>query len=459
MYIKWVRIRSMITNDSEKIWKYPPLFLNFLIWCVFVLLLLGATLSRAQVQDESTLNEEDRKIEHKIKGIFEQIDRFEDLSVEVRSGVAVLRGNVVFPTTAIQAEEIVSKQKGIIAVDNQIAEIRDFKARIEPVISRISEKAYDWISMIPLLVLAGVLIFLFWVLARWIASWNRFFNRLSDNVMVSNIVRQIAKGGIMALGILIALEILNATAMVGALLGTAGVLGIALGFAFRDLIENYIASIMLSLRRPFSPNDFVSIDGDSGKVIRLTSRATILMTLDGNHLRLPNAKVFKANILNYTHNPERRFEFAIGVGTNINLNAVLSVGSKVLKNTEGVLANPVPFGLIDDLGDSNVGIRFYAWVDQRTYNFGKVRTEAIRAVKDRFEDEDFDMPEPIYNLRLRKAEQLPGETAKKKDSPGQLHVADLKEDKHLDEQIQRERSRGKAGEDLLSVGKASELEG
>ena len=445
----------MITDKSNNRWQNQALYLNCSVYCLIILQLLWVVPSRAQ--NDGTPNEEDRVIEKKVMGIFDEIDRFENLSVKVRSGVAVLRGKVLFPTTATQAEEIVSKQEGIIAVDNQIEEIRDFKARIEPVLSRISEKAYDWISMIPLFILAGVLVFLFWILANWIAGWKRLFNRLSENVMVSTIVRQIVKGGIIALGILIALEILNATAIVGALLGTAGVLGIALGFAFRDLIENYIASIMLSLRRPFSPNDYVSIDGDSGKIIRLTSRATILMTLDGNHLRLPNAKVFKANILNYTHNPERRFEFAIGVGTNINLNAVLTIGSDVLKNTEGVLADPAPFGLIDELGDSNVVLHFYAWVDQRSYNFGKVRTEAIRAVKDRFEDEDFDMPEPIYNLRLRQAEQLPGEVAKKKHPSGQPDKVDLKQDDHLDNQIKRERAKGKAGEDLLSIGQASEL--
>ncbi len=93
---------------------------------------------------------------------------------------------------------------------------------------------------------------------------------------------------------LVALEILDATAIVGALLGTAGVLGVALGFAFKDILENYLAGILMSLRQPFSPRDHVVIDGNEGLVIALNSRATILMTLDGNHLRLPNALVFRS---------------------------------------------------------------------------------------------------------------------------------------------------------------------
>src|SRR3546814_11904518 len=84
---------------------------------------------------------------------------------------------------------------------------------------------------------------------------------------------------------------------------------ISIGFAIRDTVDNYVASLMLSLRQPFRANDHVVIEGHEGRVVRLTSRATILMTLEGNHLRIPNSTVFKAVILNYPRNPERRFDF------------------------------------------------------------------------------------------------------------------------------------------------------
>ena len=81
----------------------------------------------------------------------------------------------------------------------------------------------------------------------------------------------------------------------------------------KDTVENYIASILLSLRNPFEFNDFVDIGGNLGNVARLTTRATILISPDGNHIRIPNAMVFKAVIMNYTRNPQRRFQFDIGV--------------------------------------------------------------------------------------------------------------------------------------------------
>ena len=109
-------------------------------------------------------------------------------------------------------------------------------------------------------------------------------------------------------------------------LGAAGVAGLAVGFAVKDTIENYVASVMLSVRQPFRPNDHVVIDGKEGRVIRLTSRATVLMTLDGNHLRIPNGAVFKAVILNYTRNAERRFDFKLGVDADDDAQAAATLG-------------------------------------------------------------------------------------------------------------------------------------
>ena len=79
---------------------------------------------------------------------------------------------------------------------------------------------------------------------------------------------------------------------------------------------------MLSIRQPFQPNDTIEIESDIGKVIRLTSRATIMLDFDGNHIRIPNAIVFKSRIINYTRNPERRFVFQMGVEADSDLAAV-----------------------------------------------------------------------------------------------------------------------------------------
>ena len=179
----------------------------------------------------------------------------------------------------------------------------------------------------------------------------------------------------------LALQILDATALVGAVLGTAGVLGVAIGFAFKDTLENYLAGILMSLRQPFAPRDHVVIGGNEGLVVSMTSRATILMTPDGNHLRLPNALVFRSVMLNYTRNPSRRFELDVGIGVNEDLVLAQQIVVDELSRLDGVISKPPPRAYIAALGDSNVQLRFHGWVDQRTHDFLMVKSEAIRKVK------------------------------------------------------------------------------
>ena len=203
------------------------------------------------------------------------------------------------------------------------------------VVQRLLSEAYGLIAALPLLALALVAVWVCWMLGGWF-SRRTFLDRVSQrNPFMGDLARTTVRWGVTLLGVLVALEILNATALVGAMLGTAGVLGVAIGFAFKDTLENYLAGILMSLRQPFSPHDHVVIDGNEGVVVSMTSRATILMTLDGNHLRLPNALVFRSVTLNYTRNPSRRFEFDVGIGVGEDLVTAQHIGTTELSRLPG----------------------------------------------------------------------------------------------------------------------------
>jgi small-conductance mechanosensitive channel len=178
------------------------------------------------------------------------------------------------------------------------------------------------------------------------------------------------------------------------------VVGLALGFAVRDTVENFIASVLLSLRQPFRPNDFVDIQGDMGTVARLTSRATILISPEGNHIRIPNATVYKGRIVNFTRDPQRRFDFDLGVDADADQAAALSIAVDALKSLPFVLDDPEVGAWVKEVGDSNVVLTFTGWVDQSAVNFPKARGEAIRIAKTALEAAGFGLPEPIYRVRL-----------------------------------------------------------
>lgn len=266
---------------------------------------------------------------------------------------------------------------------------------------RIMTRLQDLASYAPLLLIAVAVVLLFWFLARTVSNSKWLFKHI-DNVLLRGLLANIVHTLIFIFGVLVALEILDATALVGAVLGTAGVVGLALGFAFKDVIENYLAGILLSIRQPFANDDFIAVDGQQGKVIRMTSRATILMTLDGNHIRIPNSTVFKSTMTNYTRNPLRRFDFVIGVGTDEDLLAAQQLGVATLTEMRSTLSEPAPSALLEPPGDSSVGVHFYAWVNQKENSLSKAKSEAIRLVGGALDNAGIDMPVPIHRVRFDK---------------------------------------------------------
>jgi small conductance mechanosensitive channel len=316
-----------------------------------------------------------------------------------------------------------------------------------PVLQRLLDEAYRLLAALPMLALALLVVWAAWLLGHWIARREVIERAARSNPFMQDLTRTTVRWLVLGAGVVIALELMQATALVGAVLGTAGVLGVALGFAFKDILENYLAGVLMSVRQPFAPRDHVVIDGNEGIVLTLTSRATILMTLDGNHLRLPNALVFRSVMLNYTRNPSRRFDVEVGIGVNEDLLMAQEIGIAELARIEGVMESPPPRALIVALGDSNVQMRFHGWVDQRTHDFLQVRSEAIRRVKLALEEAGMDMPEPIYRVQLREPEDSASATPAV-SLPRAATVVDTRVNTDLSGQIDREKEFA-GNEDLL----------
>ena len=226
-------------------------------------------------------------------------------------------------------------------------------------------------------VIFGLVVIAGFAIARLRQPWER----LAPNAFVADIYRQLLRISFVILGIIIALDIMNATALLSTILGAAGIIGLALGFAVRDTVENFIASVMLSFRQPFHPNDTVEINGDVGKVIRLTSRATILLSFDGNHIRIPNAVVFKSRIINYTKNAERRFMFSIMVERDADLQETRNLVAQTVQNLPFVLTEPAAQIWIEALSPTGIELVITGCVDQNETSIVLAKGEAIRQVK------------------------------------------------------------------------------
>ncbi|MEO5629762.1 MAG: mechanosensitive ion channel family protein [Thermomonas sp.] len=246
---------------------------------------------------------------------------------------------------------------------------------------QVQAKLLALLASAPLLLLAIVIIVLAIALGNILSKHLHFLSRLSQrNPYLDGLLRVAVKIVVVLMGVLIALDLLGATALVGAVLGSAGMIGLVVGFAFKDLAENYVAGVLLSLRKPFSPGDKVGVDVHIGNVVALTSRATVLLTEDGNHLMLPNSLVFKSVLVNFTRNPKRRFEFDLGLTANAPLHGAMDAGIAALASLQGVLADPAPSALILEVPPEGATLRFMGWIDQTSNDLLKTRSEGLRQV-------------------------------------------------------------------------------
>ena len=348
----------------------------------------------ADTQDKGA----DSRIGDRIRGIFAELPAFENVRVSANQGVVTLEGIVPEQTDITRAEAIAGRVSGVVTVDNRLE--RDISVDSGDSLESLQERADKFVKLLPLVGMALAVALAIVLIGYGLAGLTGLWRRLAPNSFLAELIASAIRFGFVLAGLVVALNMLGAGTLLGAVLGGAGVIGLALGFALRDTIENYVASLMLSLRQPFRPKDHVVIDSFEGLVIRLTSRATILMTLDGNHLRIPNSQVFKAVILNYTRNPQRRFQFDLGIDADDDALAARALGCKALAELNFVLSEPAPNAIVVEVGDSNVVLRFLAWIDQRETDFGKGQSLAIVAVKSALEKAGFGLPEPIYRLRF-----------------------------------------------------------
>lgn len=368
---------------------------------ILISLCLAVPAMAQQPQGEisvQTTGATDALMQSRITEILAQLDGYGDIFVAVQDGIVTLDGTALDAAQIAALTELVGRVEGVVAIENNVSETTDVVERLNPAVERIRDRALQLAALSPLLLVAFGAGFALFLAGLFFARARQPWNRLAPNRFIADIYRQIIRLLFAVAGIVLALDLLGATALLGTFLGAAGIVGLAIGFAVRDTVENFIASVMLSVRQPFRPKDLVEIEGDMGHVIRLTSRATILLSLDGNHIRIPNSTVFKARIVNFTRNDERRFTFDLGVAADADIAEAQRIILDALHELPFLLETPGPAVWVNALGDSSTSITGAGWILQHETSITMAKGEAIRIAKARLEATGITLPEPTFRL-------------------------------------------------------------
>ena len=257
----------------------------------------------------------DEEIRQRLESVLMATEWFADPKVRVEHGVVFLNGETETHELKKWASDLAGNTQDVVAVANRMKvtspSIWDYRATW----SGLTKLWHDLIRSIPSVVF-GLLILAASVGAGALAI--RCSEKLLTKKIRANLLRVVLAGGIGALvfltGVYVVLRVSGLTQLALTVVGGTGLIGLAVGIAFRDITENFLASVFLSMQRPFDTGDLIEVAEVTGYVQQLNVRTTIVMTLEGNVVQVPNAKVYKSNIRNFTTNPSRREDFVVTIG-------------------------------------------------------------------------------------------------------------------------------------------------
>jgi small conductance mechanosensitive channel len=336
----------------------------------------------------------DEDIAERLRRILEATEWFAEVQVKVDEGVVFLHGSAQTAEVKTWAGSLARRTEGVVAVVNQMEVDKPPITDFSPALEGLRELWRDLIGAIPFAVFGLVIFALSFVAARFTALGTR---RVLRHRVATPLLREVfARSAgflVIVVGLYIVLKVAGLTRLALTVLGGTGIIGLVIGIAFRDITENFLASIFLSMQRPFLIGDLIEISGVVGYVQRLTVRTTVLMTVSGNQVAIPNATVYKSTIRNFSSNKNRREDFTVGIGYDDPIPHAQEVALKVLREHPAVLKDPEPWALVESLGSATVVLRIYFWLDGSEHSWLKVKSSVIRITKRAFQDAGISMPD------------------------------------------------------------------
>jgi small conductance mechanosensitive channel len=362
----------------------------------------------------------DEHIAERLTNILLATGWFQASRVTVHEGVVFLEGRTRQQQYKDWAGELAGKTQDVVAVVNRIEVVQRSPWDFSPALDEVRRLARGSIQALPQIGF-GLLILVFtWFLAKLaVRIARRLLARSVQNPLLRDVGARLCSLPVLILGVYLILQFFGLTRLALTVLGGTGLAGLAIGIAFSDIVENFLASILISMRQPFLTGDFVQLAGHSGVVQRVTTRGTVLMGADGNHIQIPNATVYKSNIVNYTANPNRRIDFAVGIGYDAAIADAQELVLEVLADHPAVLRQPEPLVLAEKLGPSTVDLRIYFWIDSSKHNVLKVKSSIIRLTKGALQQAGFSIPDPAREVIFPQGIPLPATRARPPRGPGQ----------------------------------------
>lgn len=361
---------------------------------------------------------QDKAIEQKIARILESSGKFTDIDIRVKEGLVRINATAQSLQYVNWPSNVAQNVDGVIGVINDVSAQNINLLNFELFKSQFIEVGRSAFQVLPTVILGIIVFSLFFFLANPVTNIvMRPVSMVIDSKMMSLVIRRSLVTFICLLGLYMFLRIAGLTQIAVAIISGTGIIGLVIGFAFKDIAENYISSLLISARRPFQINDVIEIDGYTGVVQKVTLRGTTLVDFDGNHVQIPNSSIYKGTIKNFTANPNMRGSFIIGVGYDANITDAQLRAMEILKQHQAVLDDPQPQVLVDNLGSSTINLKIYFWINAQEFALNKVSSDVMRLIVDEFLQANISMPDDAREVIFPQGvEVLKGDAVGEKES-------------------------------------------
>jgi small conductance mechanosensitive channel len=268
-------------------------------------------------------------------------------------------------------------------------------------LNNLLDKTPNLISALVILIaviLLGKLFYSFFI--------KRIKSRIKD-ILLAGFIAQVGKWIIYLFGVLAALHVLGFGTFAASLLTGAGISAIIIGFAFKDIAENFLAGILLAINRPFNIGDIIEADNYKGTVKNLEIRTTHIRTVDGRDIYIPNSSIIKSSLINFTKDGLLRMDFVVGLATEADIEEVRKLILNKLKDREQILTNPPANVVVENIGVSSIDIKVLFWIDilksktEKADTLGHpIRSQIIREVKDLLLENGYSLPSNVVEHKM-----------------------------------------------------------
>ncbi|MEO8794958.1 MAG: mechanosensitive ion channel [Daejeonella sp.] len=268
------------------------------------------------------------------------------------------------------------------------------------IMQKLTAWMHDLIKLLPNILIAALILAVGFALAGRIGKIaKKVMGKFSHNAALNNLFGSFIYIAFIGIVLFTALSILQLDKAVTSILAGAGIVGLALAFAFQDIAANFISGIFISFRRPLHVGDIVKVSSYMGKVAEINLRDTVLRTFQGQMVIIPNKDVFQNPIENYSLLGKRRLDLNVGVSYGDDLEKVREITMNAVKNLEGLSKFDETTMFYQEFGDSSINFVIRLWIESPDQpNYLSVGSEAIIRIKKAYDENDIMIPFPIRTL-------------------------------------------------------------